>query len=476
MPRLSLWRPDKTNDFKYLDNIIREQYTVGGLDIHIHKYLGPKTTAEPSGDATLPTYDETNPLFIEDLLLLENRNREYEPDVYTQRGVYRTQDIDFDLSQFGLFLQNDTLFITFHYNDMIDHIGRKLMNGDVLELPNLRDFHPLDPNVPMALPKFYVINDANFASEGFSQTWLPHLWRVKAVPLVGSQEYNDILKDYTDTNGGIDGDDGCGNGSGSLADYMCQHNKNIAINDSLIAQAEVEVPLSGYDISKFYIVDYNEVGEPVNIAGISVDVGMITADGALPTVDSWMPTVDQTAYNLTTFAKLVTIDSDSITVDSALTVDTSHLITTFDASTSTFDGLIPVGVTVDIDTVTVDLSTSSISTVTGGDASGSLQLGYLVGDGLAPNGWPVTPGTSFPFDPSIGDHVLRLDYMPNRLFRYDGNNWMKVEDDVRTELYLNGGTQRSGFVNNTDVIKTTDRGDVPSRQSLSDLLKPTKDN
>jgi len=33
MPRLSLWRPEKTNDFKYLDNIIREQYTVGGLDM-----------------------------------------------------------------------------------------------------------------------------------------------------------------------------------------------------------------------------------------------------------------------------------------------------------------------------------------------------------------------------------------------------------------------------------------------------------
>jgi len=375
---------------------------------------------------------ETNPLFIEDLLLLENRNREYEPDIYTQRGVYRTQDIDFDLSQFGLFLQNDTLFITFHYNDMIDHIGRKLMNGDVLEIPNLRDFHPLDPNVPKALPKFYVINDASFAAEGFSQTWLPHLWRVKAVPLVGSQEYNDILKDYIDNDGGIDGDDGEGNGSGTLADYMCQHNKNIAINDAILTQAENEVPLSGYDISKFYIVDYNETGDPLNIAGISADAGLT----------------------------IFTVDLDTATVDSALP--------TIDASTS-------IGLTVD-SLITIDLTTMSTSTVTGGDASGSLQLGYLVGDGLAPNGWPVTPGTAFPVNPSVGDHVLRLDYMPNRLFRYDGNNWMKVEDNVRTELYMNGDTQRAGFVNNTDTVSTTDRGEVPSRQSLSDLLKPDKDN
>ena len=34
MPRLSLWRPEKTNDYKFLDEIIREQYTAGGLDIN----------------------------------------------------------------------------------------------------------------------------------------------------------------------------------------------------------------------------------------------------------------------------------------------------------------------------------------------------------------------------------------------------------------------------------------------------------
>jgi len=401
MPKLSLWRQEKTNDFKFLDNIIREQYVVGGLDIHIHKYLGVKTTAEPSGDATIPTYNETNPLFIEDLLLLENRNRDYEDDVYTMRGVYRTQDIDFDLSQFGLFLQNDTLFITFHYNDMIDHLGRKLMNGDVLEIPNLRDYHPLDDSIPKALPKFYVINDASFASEGFSQTWLPHLWRVKAVPLVGSQEYNDILENYIDEDGGIDGDDGAGNGSGTLADYMCQHNKNLELNDAILTQAEVEVPLSGYDISNFYIVEYDEEGLPVDTFGLPIDTTYITAD---------------------------------------------------------------------IITVTADFGTASTNT------RGELSLGYMDGDGLAPNGWPVSPGTSFPINPSIGDYVLRLDYAPNRLFRYNGTIWVKVEDNIRTDLYLDGDTQRSNFVNNTDTVSTTDRGDIPSRQSLSDLLKPSSDN
>lgn len=402
MPRLSLWRPNKTNDYRFLDRIIHEQYTVGGLDIYIHKYLGVKPTANGSGDITLPTYSETNPLFIEDLLLLENRNREYDNDVYTLRGVYNVQDIDFDLSQFGLFLQNDTLFITFHYNDMIDHIGRKLMNGDVLEIPNLKDYHPLDSSIPKALPKFYVINDASFAAEGFSQTWLPHLWRVKAVPLVGSQEYKDILDQFIDNQGGIDGDDGNGNGSGTLADYMSTCAKNLEINDAIVAQAEQEVPLSGYDVSKFYIVGYNENGEPL--------------PGSVLTADSQFVTADSTQHN------------------------------------------------------------ASIAYIS--PPSNGYAIGYLTGDGVPPNNANVVAGVSFPATPLEGDYALRLDYMPNRLFRYNGNIWVRIEDNVRTELTPgpNNKTQRSKFVNNTNTLETTDRGNIPSRQSLSDLLRPEEDN
>ena len=174
MPRLSLYRPNKTNDYRFLDKTISEMYTVGGVDIFVHKYLGPKIVGDSSvrdqGDVTQPTYDTEDPLNVEDLLFLENRNRNYDDDIYVMRGVYNVQDIDFDLSQFGLFLNGDTLFITFHYNDMIDTFGRKLMNGDVIEVPNLKDYNPLNANIPRALPRYYQITDANYASEGFSQT------------------------------------------------------------------------------------------------------------------------------------------------------------------------------------------------------------------------------------------------------------------------------------------------------------------
>jgi hypothetical protein len=137
--------------------------------------MGPQTGGEDSalsgnGDATQPIYDTLNPLNIQDLLLLENRDRIYDQDVYNLRGVYNHQDIDFDLTQFGLFLNNDTLFITFHFNDMIDTMGRKIMNGDVLEVPNLKDYYPLNQSIPQPLPRYYVVQEAHYAPERMSQT------------------------------------------------------------------------------------------------------------------------------------------------------------------------------------------------------------------------------------------------------------------------------------------------------------------
>jgi hypothetical protein len=124
-------------------------FQVGGVDVLVHKYLGPGSTEVwnsaksygigeqvqinnkvykavlPSiaqtppdteywsfvreGTPSQPVYSADNPFQIEDLLFLENRNRKYSEDVYVLRGVYNVQDIDFNLSQFGLFLQNDTV-------------------------------------------------------------------------------------------------------------------------------------------------------------------------------------------------------------------------------------------------------------------------------------------------------------------------------------------------------------------------------
>ena len=110
MPRLSLYKPEKSADYRFIDRNINESFQVGGTDIFIHKYEGPvdpgadkSTPSQPYGTNDIP---ETK---IQDLLFLENRDRKYSDDVYVIRGIYNVQDLDFDLSQFGMFLQNDTI-------------------------------------------------------------------------------------------------------------------------------------------------------------------------------------------------------------------------------------------------------------------------------------------------------------------------------------------------------------------------------
>ena len=231
MPRLSLWKPEKTNDYHFKDRLIREQFLVGGTGVLIHKYLQPADQGA-STDPTKPNYkadDVLNETKIQDLLFLENRDRIYDPDIYELRGVYNVGDQDFDLTQFGLFLSADTIYISFHTNDMVDRMGRKLMAGDVLELPHIRDDLLLDESKP-AINKFYVIQDASRAAEGFSQTWYPHIWRIKASPMTDAQEYRDILSQTAD------------NGVDTLKDALSTYQKELQISKAIIARGEQLAP------------------------------------------------------------------------------------------------------------------------------------------------------------------------------------------------------------------------------------------
>ena len=233
MPRLSLWKKEKTNDFHFMDKVIREQFMVGGTGVLVHKYLQPADQGA-SNDPTRPNYradDILNETKIQDLLFLENRDRIYDPDVYELMGVYNVGDQDFDLTQFGLFLSADTIFISFHINDMVDRLGRKLMAGDVIELPHVRDDLLLDQSKP-AVNKFYVVQDASRAAEGFSQTWYPHIWRIKASPMTDAQEYRDILQQSAEEGSGVD----------TLKEALSTYQAELKISNAIIEAGEKAVP------------------------------------------------------------------------------------------------------------------------------------------------------------------------------------------------------------------------------------------
>jgi hypothetical protein len=394
MPRLSLWKDGAhTNDFKFFDKNIREMFTVGGTTINIHKYLGINEQGN-NEDKSQPNYNTPDPLGFQDFLFLENRDRKYDKDVYALRGIYNVSDTDFDLSQFGLFLQNDTLFITFHQNDMVTNLGRRLVSGDVLELPHLIDHYAMDESVQQALKRYYVVQEGSRPSEGFSQTWWPHLWRVKCTPLVDSQEYQDILNIVQEDSNGDPSEV-------TLRDLLSTYNKELEITNKVVEQAEVEVPESGYDTSKYYVVPTGPDGTPLEPKGHNADE--------------------------------TTADADSTNIDASSTRITPQ--------------------------------------------NSNAYSGYLIGDGLAPNGETISMGTSFPSGSQEGDYVLRVDFLPNRLFRYNGSRWMKVEDDVRSKLTPGtGNTQRDGFVNNSATITQDDNTVIDQKQALSKALEIQEDD
>jgi hypothetical protein len=397
MPRLSLYRPEKGNDFKFLDRAINEQFQVGGTDVFLHKYLGPVNPEEGSSTPTTPNNSGYIPeLGIQDVLFMENRDRHYDPDVYIIRGIYTLQDIDFNLSQFGLFLQNDNIMITFHLRGSFDSIGRKIMAGDVIELPHQKDEYALDDSL-VALKRFYVISEVTRPATGYSQTWYPHLLRAKCAPLVDTQEFKEIL----------DKDSGAGDGS-TLRDLLSQHQQSIDINNQIIAQAEADVGKSGFDTEHLYVLPLRDK-ETVDVADAS------------------------------------NTDDDASTDNPAL--DASIVLNS---------------------------------------PKENYYVGYLTGDGIPPNGAPYGFGITFPSNAVYGQFYLRTDYLPNRLFRYDGRRWIKFEDNVRMTIRQTGETQttnpdkvrktqKATFINN--VTTATIAGEVvQERQALSKALKPRADN
>jgi len=386
MPRISLYRPEKTKDYEFIDKQVLEMFTVGGTDINVHKYLGPENPTDAEATADKPQYNAVKETNIQDMLFMENRDRKYDPDIYNLRAIYNVQDIDFDLSQFGLFLSNDTLFMTVHINSSVKTIGRKLMPGDVIELPHLKDEYALN-DYATALKRFYVIEDINRAAEGFSMTWYPHLYRLKLKQIYDGQEFKEILDLPADADNP---------GNDTLRDLLSTYEREMQINNAVIDQAEADAAKSGYDISHYYTLATNDDG---SVALKTADSGEIEASGAT-SVDQQTDNPDRSGYD-----------------------------------------------------------------------------GYLLGTSDSPNGAPYGMGISFPTNNQTGDYFLRTDFMPKRLFKYDGNRWVKVQDDVRVTLTNTDSrnTQKTGFINNSRTSKIGGE-EVKERQSLSKALRPKADN
>ena len=286
MARISLWSPTRGTDYNFIDRTIGENFRIAGDGILVHRYIGPAIDSKGSTDTSITS--------IQDILFLENTSRKYDPDVIELRGHHVPQDSAYDLSQFGIFLSNDTLRIQFHYNDMVDALGRKLIAGDVLEFPSMRDVPIFDNAV--GINRYYVIQDALYAAGGYGQKWFPHIWLVRAKLITAAPEYSEILEQAStgQTAGGIGQGLGiypegttdtvdCNGNPGTGSDPNITNAMNlfcsiIGITDEIIEEAQQNVFFDPkfFESENLYIYTDPVTNYP------ALGVGYFTGDGVPP--------------------------------------------------------------------------------------------------------------------------------------------------------------------------------------------------
>jgi hypothetical protein len=209
------------------------------------------------------------------------------------------------------------------------------------------------------------------ASEGFSVTWFPHLYRLKLKKVTDSQQFAQIFDQQAkDANGDPVADT-------TLRDLLSTHNQELQISDAVVQQAEIDVPKSGFETRQYYT---------------------IAAD----------PDTGKTVLN--------TADSGSVLASNASNGVTASSVT--------------------------------------GVPQRSGYTGYLLGDGFPTNGYDFGFGIQFPATAAADDFFLRVDMLPNRLYRFDGkqNAWIAVEDAVRMNMTNTNSrsTLKTGFINNAN--------------------------
>lgn len=271
MTKLSIFKPGKSKDYRFLDKLISQQFQVGGTLIMIHKYLGPVVQGN-TGDATISSATAPDELTIQDILLIENRDRNYDPNIIDMKASYILPDIDFNLTQFGIMLNTNVLFLNFHINDMLDRLGRKLIPGDVIEIVHRKEEVPLNTTIPY-IPAYYVVKDTARAADGYSPTWLAHILRVRVEPMPDSQEYQQIL------------DQEIKNGL-TLEDIITNGGVTQTNNDAIVAQGDANVPTKNFDSNNLYITS---AGNTLTNTGGMVD-WPFNNDGTIPNTNIKAPT------------------------------------------------------------------------------------------------------------------------------------------------------------------------------------------
>jgi hypothetical protein len=144
---------------------------------------------------------------IQDKILMENRNRDYDQSAKKLKGYYDLVNVGTELSKFGIEIPTSTYQIKINFNACVAKIGRPVIIGDIIELPSETQYTPeLRP-----IKRWLEVTDVTWDASTYTPGWQPTMLLVTTQPAMASEETQDIFGDlakHVDSSGLFDNDDG----------------------------------------------------------------------------------------------------------------------------------------------------------------------------------------------------------------------------------------------------------------------------
>ncbi len=180
-------------------------------------------------------FEEKSISNIQDRILLESRNLEYSKINIVIKGSYRPIDIVANASKYGFLQSSNQYELEVSFASVVKLLGRPIIIGDIIQLPAETLY---DPTLTPVL-KYLEINDVAWSTNGYTPQWKPTMLRLIAVPVLASQETQDIfgkLAETVDTSGLVD----ISNPENDLS-----YQNITGINDTIEAESNTMVPERG---------------------------------------------------------------------------------------------------------------------------------------------------------------------------------------------------------------------------------------
>ena len=136
-------------------------------------------------------YEATDVENVQDKVLLENRDRDYNTEALPLKGTYDLLDITSELTRFGIEIPSLSLYMQVAFSSCVAILGRPLIIGDIIEIPSEAQYSA----EMRKIDKWVEVTDVAWSTEGYTPGWTPTILRVISQPAYASQETQDLFGD-----------------------------------------------------------------------------------------------------------------------------------------------------------------------------------------------------------------------------------------------------------------------------------------